>query len=64
MAANLTEYLDGADEKGKSSIHPTRRSEGSLHTHGREEKPDSEAVDEESWASKEQQEGPPSTVRE
>jgi hypothetical protein len=59
--SNQSEYLDGADEKGKSSIHPRRRSEGSFHTHAQEEDLDSDAADEESCASKEQQERPPSS---
>ena len=59
--SNQSEYLDGADKKEKSSIHPRRRSEGNFQTHAQEEEPDSDAADEESCASKEQQEGPPST---
>jgi hypothetical protein len=59
--SNQSEYLDGADKKEKSSIHPRRRSEGSFHTHAQEEDLDSDAADEESCASKEQQEGPPSS---
>jgi hypothetical protein len=61
--SNQFEHLDGADEKGKSSIHCERRSEGNVPIYFQEDEPDSDADDEESRVSDEQEEPPLSICR-
>jgi hypothetical protein len=61
--SNRFEHLDGADEKGKPSTHCERRSEGNVPIYFQEDEPDSDADDEESRVSDEQEESPRSTCQ-
>jgi hypothetical protein len=61
--SNQFKHLDGSEEEKTSSIHPKKCSEGSTDIEVQEDEPDSDADDEESRASNEQEAGQPSTRR-